>query len=220
MRVVAIVTLAALCGSSAHAQPADSAPPNPPPPDMPINAPAEPGSETPPPATPAPPDAPGDQAAPAEPVAPPAAAAPEPAPVEPAPVEPAPVEPAPAEPAPLASSGNKDTAWLFVGGALTFLTAGAVLAYSTSSAEQDLRDLYTTSNGEPAEFDVETQERYDALTKEGRRYEVLSWVSFGLAAACAAGATVFFLRASHESDVAITPAVSPTGAGVSVRFGF
>jgi hypothetical protein len=217
MRSVAIVTLAAFGARVAYGQPNDTAQPNPPPPDMPINAPAEPAPAPPPPAAPAAP-APADQAAP------PAEAAPAPVPAEPAPAEPAPeaeAMPAPV-PAPEAApaSENKDAAWLFVGGALTFLTAGAVLAYSTSSAEQDLRDLYTTANGDPAEFDLATQERYDELTKEGRRYEVLSWVSFGVAAACAAGATIFFLRASHESDVAITPAVSSTGAGVSLRLGF
>jgi outer membrane biosynthesis protein TonB len=213
------VILAIVAGASiAHAQPApagDAPPPapdpaNPPPPDMPIYAPAEPAPPPPPAANDA--EEPPVTAAPA-----PAPVAAEAAPVE-TPVEPAPLPPAP-EPA-LVTSGNKDAAWLFVGGALTFLTAGAVLAYSTSSSEQDLRDLYTTTSGRSPVFDAETQQRYDDLTDEGRRYEVLAWTSFGLAAGCAAGAAIFFVRASHESNVSVTPTASPTSAGLNVRLSF
>lgn len=143
---------------------------------------------------------------------------PEPAP-EPA-AEPAP-EPAPTPlpPAPAVTpSRNKDIAWLFVGGALTFVTTGAVLAYSTSSAEADLRDLYLSPSGTPPRFDSDTQRRYDDLVAEGERYELLSIISFSLAGACAAGASYFFWRASQESEPVVTPVVTPTSAGVSVRF--
>lgn len=152
------------------------------------------------------------QATPAEePAAPPT---PDPAPAMTDPAA-APLPAAPEAPAP---SRNKDAAWLFVGGALTFVTAGAVLAYSTSSAEQDLRDLYITFGNLPPEYDDETRERYEKLVDEGERYQLLSTISFGLAGACAAGAAYFFWRASQESDVTIAPVVTPTSAGVSVRF--
>lgn len=229
MRRAVIFALVATT-SVAHAQPAPDAPP---PPEEPTPAPAPPA----PPAdmpinTPPAPEAPPDQPAPAPPAETTATPAPAPAPA-PAPT-PAP-EPTPGlmtaqqadeaatseSPAPaIASSRNKDAAWLFVGGALTFLTAGAVLAYSTSSVEQDIRDLYVTADDSTPEFDASTRERYEALQREGRRYEILAWSSFGLAAACAAGAAVFFVRASRESDVTVAPTVAPTGAGVSLSLRF
>jgi hypothetical protein len=115
-------------------------------------------------------------------------------------------------------SKNKDRAWLFVGGSLAFATAGAVLAYSTQSAEQDIKDLYVSNNGNPPEFDAKTQERYDDLVATGRRYEVLAWTSFGLAAGCAIGATIFFLR--DRNDVSVTPVVTPKETGVSATIRF
>jgi hypothetical protein len=133
----------------------------------------------------------------------------------------------PASPAPsITPSNTKDIAWLFVGGALTFVTAGAVLAYSVDSSEQDLRDLYVVNNNnDPATFDEKTRERYDELVAEGKRYERLAWTSFGLAAGCAIGATIFFVRASRERDESltsragrITPIISARGAGVRVQF--
>ncbi len=126
--------------------------------------------------------------------------------------------PLPTAPDVVAPSRNKDIAWLFVGGALTFVTAGAVLAYSTSSAESDIKDLYVTTGRLPPEFDADTRERYDALVDEGERYQLLSRISFGLAGAAALGAGYFFWRASQESGVTVTPVVTPTSAAVSVRF--
>lgn len=124
---------------------------------------------------------------------------------------------APATP-PLATSKRKDAAWLLVGGALTFVTAGVVLAYSANSSEQDLRDLYVSNNGKPPTFDDNTQNRYDDLVSEGERFEHLSWAAFGLAGGCAVAATVLFLKA--ESPVTVAPVVTPKETGVSamVRF--
>jgi hypothetical protein len=146
--------------------------------------------------------------------------------------EPAPEPPKPASPAetpatapattPEAAveqpSKNKDRAWLFVGGSLAFATAGAVLAYSTQSAEQDIKDLYVSNDGRPPEFDAKTQKRYDDLTAEGKRYQYLAWTSFGLAAGCAIGATIFFLR--DRNDVSVTPIVTPKETGVSATLRF
>jgi hypothetical protein len=105
-----------------------------------------------------------------------------------------------------------------VGGALTFATAGAVLAYSTSSAEQDLKDLYVTSGSMPPRFDADTRRRYNDLVDEGERYQLLSIISFSVAGACAAGAGYFFWRASQERDVTVMPVITPTTAGLRVRF--
>ncbi|HEY5921563.1 MAG TPA: hypothetical protein VIV11_07825 [Kofleriaceae bacterium] len=140
-------------------------------------------------------------------------------PAEPTPAEPAPAEPK-AEPAtPFEQpSVNKDRAWLFVGGALAFVTAGVVLAYSAESAEQDLKDLYVSQNGNPPVFNAETQERYDELISEGERFQYLSWTSFGIAAGCAVGATIFFLR--DRGDVSVAPVVTPKETGVSATIRF
>jgi len=122
--------------------------------------------------------------------------------------------PSPAEP-----SGSKNAAWLFVGGALTFTITGAVLAYSTSSAEQDIRDLYNGTSGTPPHYDANTRRRYEDLVDEGNRYQTLSYISFGLSAACAAGAAYFFWRSSQEPEAPrIAPVVTPTGAGVRLMF--
>ena len=125
-------------------------------------------------------------------------------------------EPPPADVKP---SKNKDRAWLFVGGSLAFATAGAVLAYSTASSEQDVKDLYVSNNGKPPEFDAETKKRYDDLIAEGKRYQVLAWTSFGLAAGCAIGATIYFLKARNE-DITVTPVVTPKETGVSATLRF
>jgi len=133
-----------------------------------------------------------------------------------------PAEPAPKTETPAPSntpSKNKDRAWLFVGGSLAFATAGAVLAYSTASSEQDVKDLYVSNNGKPPEFDAETKERYDDLIAEGKRYQALAWTSFGLAAGCAIGATIFFLKARNE-DITVTPVVTPKETGVSATLRF
>ena len=108
---------------------------------------------------------------------------------------------------------------ILVGGVLTFATTGAVLAYSTSSAEQDIRDLYAGTNGTPPHYDANTRRRYEDLVDEGNRYQTLSYVSFGLSAACAAGAAYFFWRSSQEPEPPrIAPVVTPTGAGVRFTF--
>ena len=116
-------------------------------------------------------------------------------------------------------SKNQDRAWLFVGGSLAFVTAGVVLAYSAESAEQDIKDLYISNGGNPPEFDAETKERYDDLVAEGDRYQYLAWTSFGLAAGCAIGATIFFLR-DRNDEVSVTPIVTPKQTGVSATIRF
>ena len=123
-------------------------------------------------------------------------------------------KPDPAVPAP---SGNTNAAWLLVGGALTFATIGGVFAYSTSSAEQDIKDLYVGFEGIPPRYDATIAAQYQDLVDEGKRYERLAWGSFGLAAGCAIGAGILFWRASRE-EPAVMPVVSSSGAGVRVRF--
>jgi hypothetical protein len=147
-------------------------------------------------------------------------------------------QPAPAEPRPGAelpagtgsgalvmtpSHGHK-VAWLLTGSAVALATLGGVLGYAANSSENDVRDLYVGFAGQPRTFDARTQETYDDLIDQGRRYERLSWASLGLGGAAAAGAAVLFVlggrsEAQHEAQHArVTPIVTTASAGVAVRF--
>ena len=72
----------------------------------------------------------------------------------------------------------------------------------------------------PPRFNDATRKQYDDLVKEGERYELLSWVSFGVAAALGGVAAYRFATDEKPKRVQVTPTASPTGAGVSaiVRF--
>lgn len=155
-------------------------------------------------------------------------------PPEPAPVEPAP-PPAPADPAaavsitagvPAAGSATvkmsqRDRgAWLLVASSVGFVTVGTVLAYAANSAESDITDLYEGFTGTPASFDDKTRATYDDLVAEGRRYERLSWLSFGLAGATVIGAIVLFKTGDDERPVTIAPTASSTSAGVRATLRF
>jgi len=129
---------------------------------------------------------------------------------------------APAELPPEKPSKTKDAAWLLVGGGLAFITAGAVLAYSAKSSEQDIRDLYVSSGGEPPVFDAQTQERYDELVAEGKRYQYLSWTAFGIATGCAIASAILFWRDARDDDarVSITPVIAPNRGGIAATLRF
>jgi len=111
-------------------------------------------------------------------------------------------------------SGRHRGAWLLVTTSIAFVTVGSVLAYSANSAESDITDLYQGFTGTPASFDAKTRATYDDLVAEGRRYEKLSWASFGLAGVTAAGAVILFKTGGDERAVKVTPTVSTDGAGV------
>ena len=116
----------------------------------------------------------------------------------------------PPPPPPLHPHGN-DAAWLMVGGGLAFVTIGAVLAYSASSSEQDLKDLYVGLDGNPPVYDATVAKRYQNLVDEGHRYEHLSWGAFGVAGGFAVAATILFLHGRHDH-------VEPAASGVAIRF--
>ncbi|MCX5741200.1 MAG: hypothetical protein NT062_01735 [Proteobacteria bacterium] len=109
-------------------------------------------------------------------------------------------------------------AWLLVGGAITFATIGAVLAYAADSSEADLSDLYTGLGGRTPTFDNFTQTRYDDLVAQGERYQHLSWAAFGVAGVSAIGAAIVF--AVGHGETIVTPTASATSAGVSTTFRF
>ena len=113
--------------------------------------------------------------------------------------------------------GN-DAAWLMVGGTIALLTTGAVLAYSATSSEDDVRDLYIGLQGTPPAFDAATQLRYQQLLDEGHRYQHLAWAAFGLAGATAVASAYLFWR--HSDAEIVAPAVTPHGAGISATLRF
>jgi len=121
----------------------------------------------------------------------------------------------------LAPSGSHKAAWILTGGVVALATLGGVLAYAANSSENDIRDLYVGFAGQPATFDTKTKQRYDDLVDQGHRYEHLSWASFGLAGAAAAGAAVLFVlgrRDEPAQHARITPIVTTTSAGLAVTF--
>jgi hypothetical protein len=139
----------------------------------------------------------------------------EPPQVDTTPHVPAAEQPPPPAPAPL--RGRHQGPWLLVGGSIAMLTVGVVLAYSANASENDLSDLYVGLEGNPPVFDERTKKRYDDLIAEGERYEKLSWISFGAAAALAGGAAVWFVLSRDDSETKpiIAPTVREHGAGVS-----
>jgi len=117
---------------------------------------------------------------------------------------------------------TRDLPWVMVGGALAFATAGAVLAYSATSSEQDIKDLYVGVDGKTPVFDEKTKQRYQDLLDEGHRYQYLSWGAFGVAAGFGIAATLIFIHdhVVEERRVLVTPTATPSSAGaaLTVRF--
>ncbi len=118
---------------------------------------------------------------------------------------------------PVTTSHGSRAAWLAVGGTVTLVTIGAVLAYAASSSEADISDLYVGIGGKTPTFDPATAKRYSDLVDEGHRYEHLSWAAFGLAGATAITATILFARGADETLIV---APSTTGASVAATFRF
>ncbi len=112
-------------------------------------------------------------------------------------------------------TGRDRGAWLLVATSVALVTIGSVLAYAANSAESDITDLYVGFTGMPARYDDDTRETYEELIAEGRRYERLSWLSFGLAGATAIGAIMLLKTGRAEGTVQVAPTASPTAGGVS-----
>lgn len=117
---------------------------------------------------------------------------------------------------------GRDLPWLMVGGALAFVTAGAVLAYSASSSEQDIRDLYVGLDNMSPVYDMKTQQRYQELLDEGHRYQYLSLGAFGIAAGFTVAATLLFVHDHNveQQRLLVAPTASGTSAGVSATLRF
>jgi hypothetical protein len=108
-----------------------------------------------------------------------------------------------------------DGPWLMVGGAIGFVVIGAVLQYSATSSEQDIRDLYLGEAGHTPVYNAATAASYHQLIDEGNRYADLAWVAFGVAAGFAAASSIWFVH-----DVHIAPLVTPTEGGLTLRTRF
>ncbi len=135
----------------------------------------------------------------------------------PAPVEPTPVD-APTPEATPALSNRYAGPWLMVGGAIAAVTLGAVLAYSAEAVESDVDDLYIGAGGLPPAYDAETAQQLADLRDEGRRYEVLSWVSVGVGLGLAGGAAVWYVLTKDETPPPVIIAPTPNGASATLRF--
>ncbi len=117
---------------------------------------------------------------------------------------------------------TNDLPWLMVGGALAFVTAGAVFAYSASSSENDIKDLYVGVTSTTPLYDATIAKRYQELLDEGHRYQYLSWASFGVATGFGIAAALLFVHDHNEQEkrLLLTPTASPTSAGVSATLTF
>ncbi len=117
---------------------------------------------------------------------------------------------------------TNDLPWLMVGGALAFVTAGAVFAYSASSSENDIKDLYVGVASTTPVFDATLAKRYQDLLDEGHRYQYLSWASFGVATGFSIAAALLFVHDYNEQQrrLMLVPTASPSGAGVSAMIKF
>jgi hypothetical protein len=117
---------------------------------------------------------------------------------------------------------TNDLPWLMVGGALAFVTAGAVFAYSATSSENDIKDLYVGVTSITPVFDTTIAKRYQDLLDEGHRYQYLAWTSFGVATGFTVAAALLFVHDhnEHEKRLSLVPTASPTGAGVSATIRF
>lgn len=117
---------------------------------------------------------------------------------------------------------TNDLPWLMVGGALAFVTAAAVFAYSATSSENDIKDLYVGVTSITPVFDATIAKRYQDLLDEGHRYQYLAWASFGVATGFTVAAALLFVHDhnEHEKRLLLAPTASPTGAGVSATIRF
>jgi hypothetical protein len=143
---------------------------------------------------------------------PPPVQTPEPAPT-PEPSRPIVFQPAP-EPQPLATHGNAGLRTAGIVSASVGVAAVVAAVILNVKANSKVNEIETTSNGySPAKVD------------ERNTYETLSWVGYGLGAACVATGAVLFgigLKSggSSSTSVALLPALGAGQAGVLLTGGF
>jgi hypothetical protein len=111
---------------------------------------------------------------------------------------------------------GRNSAWIASGVTIALVGAGAVLAASSKSSQEDIRDLYNPLNGIPAQYTLAIAKKYQDLIDQGHRYQYLSWGTFGAAGAAAIVTAILFAR----SGASVEPSVTAHGASVSASFGF
>jgi hypothetical protein len=117
-----------------------------------------------------------------------------------------------------------------MGATVVLGTAGAILAMSGKSREEDLESLgdFRDQNQMPAEYEGNVASRYDQLVDEGERFNLYSKVALGAAGVTlAVGVTLLILDSTSskhaESGTAIgrvTPTVDRHGGGIAAVFDF
>jgi len=116
---------------------------------------------------------------------------------------------------------RRGLAWITLGVGIAFGTVGVVSALSAEASEKDLNDLFDIRvTGRPVEFTAETQQRYDDLIAQGKRYQKVSWVAFGAAGVAFATATVLFLTSHNGAESPPPVSIVVTGDGATVGGGF
>lgn len=126
-------------------------------------------------------------------------------------------------------SWQRNAAWLSVGVTVSLATAGAVLALSASSREEDIQNLidFRYPDGQPAAYEGNTRARYEELIDEGKSLATYSKIAFGAAGVAAATAAAFFVldaRATAESRTSasarLAPMATPRGLGMTAAWSF
>jgi hypothetical protein len=125
-------------------------------------------------------------------------------------------------------SWKRSAGWISLGATVIFGTAGAILAMSGESREEDLANLteFRDANQEPAAYDGNVSDRYEKLIEEGERFNKMSRIAFGAAGVTlVAAVTLLVLDAgSHHGEsgsaISLTPVVDHHGGGLAATFGF
>jgi hypothetical protein len=125
------------------------------------------------------------------------------------------------------ASWTKTAGWVSVGASVAFLTAGAVLALSADSREEDVQNLidFRDPEGQPATYSGNTRSRYEDLVDEGDSFNTYSTIAFAAAGVAAATAVTFFVLdatsgGSAEAATAFHPVVGPSTVGFAAGWEF
>jgi tetratricopeptide (TPR) repeat protein len=138
-----------------------------------------------------------------------------------------PVPPAPTLMEDPAGGWQRTAGWVSVGLAAVAVTTGAVLATSSASREEDLRQLVEfrePGTRLPSRYTGSVRDDYEEKDDEGKRLGRLATYSFAAAGVLAGAAVVFFvLDATRDVEapaVTLAPAIGPDGVGAALGWEF
>ena len=132
------------------------------------------------------------------------------------------------------SRWQRTAAWVSVGLAAGFLTAGGVFATSANSREEDVDRLvsYRDANDLPSEYTGTIRSQYEDALSEGDKLDTYAKIAFIGAGVATGAAVVFFIldstgRRSEPEETArrpsllgVAPSVGEGGAGLSATWTF